>query len=214
MKLVKTEDGSFTFRNEEYDQTYHSQSGALEEAFGKYVKAAGITDGMTILDYCYGLGYNTLAALACAKNLTIVGLEIDADLLKNLHLLEIADPALKDLYTELITKVAEQLPKTDFTVQIGTSSVRMLIGDARETIHRVDLAFDRIYFDPFSPKVCPQLWTQEVFAECFKRTKSGGVLTTYSYARAVREGLKSVGYTVSDGPVIGRRSPSTIATKN
>jgi len=39
-------------------------------------------------------------------------------------------------------------------------------------------------------------------------------LSTYSYARTVRENLKEAGFEVIDGPVLGRRSPSTIGINN
>ncbi|HLP79104.1 MAG TPA: MnmC family methyltransferase, partial [Acidobacteriota bacterium] len=97
-------------------------------------------------------------------------------------------------------------------VIVGDSSVRFLVGDARSTIaHVKDHVMDAIFFDPFSPKVCPHLWTEAVFTQCRRVIRDTGVLATYSYARAVREALTASGFTVSDGPVVGRRSPSTLA---
>ena len=62
MKLVKTEDSSITFYNEEVEDHYHSKSGAREEAFEKHAKALNIKQGI-IFDICFGIGYNTAAAL-------------------------------------------------------------------------------------------------------------------------------------------------------
>ena len=45
------------------------------------------------------------------------------------------------------------------------------------------------------------------------KMNNNGKLTTYSYARPVREALKQAGFEVISGPKIGRRSPSTIAIK-
>jgi tRNA U34 5-methylaminomethyl-2-thiouridine-forming methyltransferase MnmC len=39
------------------------------------------------------------------------------------------------------------------------------------------------------------------------------MVATYSYARIVREGFAKAGFTVKDGPIVGRRSPSTLAYK-
>ena len=54
MKLVKTNDNSYTFHSDKYDETYHSTSGALEESLKKFVEPCGIKDGMNILDIGFG----------------------------------------------------------------------------------------------------------------------------------------------------------------
>ena len=77
MKLVETKDGSFTVFNESLNEHYHSLSGALEEAFEKHVKPLQIKSGMKLLDFCFGIGYNSIAALYGHKNIEITALEID-----------------------------------------------------------------------------------------------------------------------------------------
>ena len=37
LREVKTDDGSITFHNSDVDETYHSTSGALQEALEKHV---------------------------------------------------------------------------------------------------------------------------------------------------------------------------------
>ena len=87
MKKIITADGSATFYNPDYDDIYHSKSGALDESFGKFVKPcciaelAGSQDSISILDVCFGLGYNSCAAMDAALKVNpqatfrIVGLE-------------------------------------------------------------------------------------------------------------------------------------------
>ena len=43
--------------------------------------------------------------------------------------------------------------------------------------------------------------------------KKDAILATYSYARKVRENLNEAGLVVYDGPIVGRRSPCTLARK-
>ena len=55
-----TPDGSVTFHNPEFDEAYHSKSGAKEEAVEKFVKTCLIreiakTGKLRILDFCFGL---------------------------------------------------------------------------------------------------------------------------------------------------------------
>ena len=72
---------------------------------------------------------------------------------------------------------------------------------------------DCVFLDPFSPKKTPELWTREFFNGIFKIMKPGAKLATYSCARVVRDNLKAEGFTITDGPKVGRRGPSTIAEK-
>lgn len=203
MEKVTTGDNSITFRNEEYDECYHSKSGAIEEAFEKFAKPCKIKDGMKVLDVCFGIGYNTLAAISLAS-VEVVGLENDERILREIENIDV-DDKLKQNYNK-IKIAAKQLQYSD-----NNTKIKIILGDARETIKAIDEKFDAVFLDPFSPPKCPELWTYEFFAEIAKRMKKGAVLTTYSYARLVRENLRKAGFRVEDGPVIGRRSPSTLA---
>ncbi|MBU0461571.1 MAG: hypothetical protein KJ574_03210, partial [Nanoarchaeota archaeon] len=90
LKIITTKDGSVTFHNAKYDQTYHSVSGAEEEAIKKFAEPCKIAElakagKIKILDVCFGLGYNSCAAIDAAKKankdceIDIVGLENDID---------------------------------------------------------------------------------------------------------------------------------------
>lgn len=64
-----TEDGSYTFFSPEFQETFHSSFGAKQEAEVRYIEPCQIKELATqqytirILDVCYGLGYNSAAAL-------------------------------------------------------------------------------------------------------------------------------------------------------
>ena len=89
--------------------------------------------------------------------------------------------------------------------------LRIIIGDAGETIKNLNQKFDAVFLDPFSPKKCPELWTEKFFKDIRKLMKQNSVLTTYSCAKIIRNNLVNAGFNVKDGPSIGRRAPSTIA---
>lgn len=213
MKQIVTQDGSITLYSEEFNEPYHSKSGAIEEAIKKYVDPCQIANGQSIIDFCFGLGYNSLAAMAMHQNLTIYCLENDATLFLQLQSL-VAHSPYGALYQELVEKIIAQLPQTHFTITVQTHTLHFFIEDAAIAIKKIEPAsVHAIFFDPFSPKKCPQLWTVPVFSDCYLTLKKGGILATYSYARIVREGLQTVGFQVYDGPIVGRRSPSTLARK-
>ena len=206
MKEIITKDDSVTFYNKEFDETYHSVSGAMEESFEKFAKPCDIKDGFRILDICFGIGYNSLAAISLAKNLEIIGLENNKKIVEKIELVGVSDE-FKEKY-ELIKKAG-----TLFNYKDEDYKINLIIGDARETVKKLNGLFDCVFFDPFSPKKCPELWTEEFFKDISKLVKKGGILSTYSCAKIVRENLKNAGFEIKDGPCIGRRAPSTIAIK-
>ena len=65
---IVTNDGSVTFRSDKFDETYHSKSGAVEESFKKFAEPSKVGElaksgKIVILDICFGLGYNSAAAI-------------------------------------------------------------------------------------------------------------------------------------------------------
>jgi len=208
MKLIKTKDGSYTAFSEVADEHYHTISGAIEEAFEKHVHALGIENGMQILDFCFGLGYNSIAACKGHANLQIIGLENDIKIMEAMKDIEISE-ILKTEYNSF-RNIAESMDVTD----IKNNRIQILLGDALQRIDELpDGMFDRVFFDPFSPKKQPEMWSEDIFQKIYNKMKSGAKLSTYSCAKQVRKNMISAGFKVIDGPIIGRRSPATIATK-
>jgi tRNA U34 5-methylaminomethyl-2-thiouridine-forming methyltransferase MnmC len=212
MKLIKTKDNSYTFYSEKYQESYHSVSGALEESFKKYVEPCRIKKGMNILDIGFGLGYNSGAAVQKAGRIRIIALEKDLDIIRQI-------PGVKVPYWfreaySVIRKASRSLSYKDKNVELN-----ILLGDARETIKNIlavkeGSRFDAAFLDPFSPAKNPELWTKEFLEEVYKRMKKQAVLATFSCAGIVRKNLKEVGFEVRDGPVVGRKTPGTIAIKS
>ncbi len=208
MKLVKTKDASYTAFNKVFDEHYHTVSGAIEEAFEKHVNALGIENGMHILDFCFGLGYNSIAACKDHKNLQIIGLENDIKIMEAMKNIEIPD-ILKTEFAPF-RNIAENLDITDN----NNNRIQILIGDALQKIDELpEFFFDRVFFDPFSPKKQPEMWSEEIFQKIYDKMKSGAKLSTYSCAIQIRKNMISAGFKVIDGPIVGRRSPATIGVK-
>jgi tRNA U34 5-methylaminomethyl-2-thiouridine-forming methyltransferase MnmC len=208
MKSIKTKDGSVTYHSEWYGETYHSVSGAKQEAVEKYSRPCGIDsrEKVTLLDICFGLGYNSAAAIDMfsGKKMKIIALENDPEIVAEIMKIEYPFKC-----AEIIRKVA-----ADKKYQDDKISIELIMGDARETIKKLSTSFDVVFLDPFSPSKCPELWKKEFFDEIYRVMKKKSVLATYSCAGNVRRALKEAGFSVADGPCVGRRSPSTIATKS
>lgn len=214
-----TADGSFTFFSPAFEEAFHSQFGARQEAEKKFVEPTQLSEKaqqpkLRILDVCYGLGYNTAAALAAIWQVNprceveIIGLETN-----------LAVPAsaiahqLLDGWFDPIPKLLAQLAR-DRHVQTNLLQATLLVGDARTTIRHVQQSqfyADAIFLDPFSPPHCPQLWTVEFLQLVAQCLATNGRLATYSCAAAVRTALIQAGLKIGSTPPVGRRSPGTVA---
>ena len=209
-----SEDGTFTAYSKEYDEHYHStKDGALQESLLKHVMPASKLvdkESVSILDICYGLGFNTLATLLYykkyfpQKKVHIYSPELDASLVKSL----IDFPYPKEF--EEFRSVIEAL-STLGSYSEGNFSVEIFLGDAREYIKGFQNRFDIVYQDAFSPANNPILWTQEYFADIQKSMCEDGVLTTYSTALKTRLALYENGFTLYVNRGDNFR-PSTVAS--
>jgi tRNA U34 5-methylaminomethyl-2-thiouridine-forming methyltransferase MnmC len=218
-----TQDGSCTFFSEEFSEAFHSSHGAKQEAEVKFIepslikKLAARNQTINILDICYGLGYNTAAALAAIWSIDpqcqvkIIGLEITADVPQSAvahRLLEQWSPPIPQLLAKLAFrgKVSNQL-----------LTAELMLGDARQTLQSIEPKIwqvDAIFLDPFSPPKCPQLWTVEFIDLVAKYLHPNGRIATYSCAAAVRQAFLLAGLQVASIMIDNRQSPGTVAARN
>lgn len=204
-----TEDGSFTFFSEEFGETFHSRQGAKAEAFLKFAEATHLAEkaaqpSMRLLDVCYGLGYNTAAALEVIWRVNphcqveVYGLELDETVPQAAiapPLIESWPPEIQAILVALAHHHACTTPQLQST---------LLIGDARQTIQTLQAAefqADAIFFDPFSPRRCPQLWTVEFFAAVTQCLAPTGILATYSRSASVRAAMQAAGLKIGSIPL-------------
>lgn len=216
MKKIITADNTETFLNEEVGETYHSHTGAVDEALKKYAIPCKIaekakTGKIRILDAFFGMGYNSAMAIDIALKenpncvIEVVGLEFDFEIIKKIQ--EVNPPI--DFFNHY-----KKLSPTSLEFKQGNVQVTILLGDARETVKTLtDDSFDAVFFDPFSPKTAPDMWTKELFEEIYRVMKNSAMFATYSCARMARENISAAGLMYDDGPIVGRRGPGTIATK-
>ncbi|NJL10089.1 MAG: hypothetical protein HC908_07705 [Calothrix sp. SM1_7_51] len=217
-----TADGSFTFYSEEFGEAFHSNFGALQESLLKFVEPTQLAQKakrgkLCILDVCYGLGYNTAAALQTIWKINpnclveIIALElnpkvpqaaINNNLFENFFL----------EHTNILTQLA-----FEYRVTAQYLTANLLIGDARNIILQVyqsGFKADAIFLDPFSPPKCPQLWTIEFIKKLSACLHVSGSLATYSCAAAVRTALLAAGLVLGSTPPVGRKTPGTVAVSS
>ncbi|HIK37111.1 MAG: MnmC family methyltransferase [Geminocystis sp.] len=223
LETIVTADGSKTFYSEEFGETFHTKYGAKSEAEITYIKGCRLPEKfhkqkqIKILDICYGLGYNTAAAIDYLftfypeSHLEIIALELDETVPRqalDFGLLSPWPPEISYILTTLVEKKQVITPNLNIT---------LIIGDARQTIQSVvakNWLADAVFLDPFSPPKCPQLWTVEFLSLVANCLDFNGIIATYSAAAAVRNALQIVGLNIGVNFCVGRRTPGTIASYN
>jgi queuine tRNA-ribosyltransferase len=88
---------------------------------------------------------------------------------------------------------------------------RVVPGDVLETLPREEVRAELVYWDPFSPKANPALWTFRAFAAARARCGEGAALYTYSTATATRAALLLAGFFVGQGDPSGPKEQTTAA---
>ena len=220
-EIKKTADGSLTFFSSEFGENFHTRYGAKKESEITFVEGcklsekAKIKNHLNILDICYGLGYNSAAALSCIWSINpsckveLIALEADERV------------PLQAIKNQLFTLWSEPIPHllTEFVknryVLTNQLKAQFLLEDARISIQKVaETGFkaDAVFLDPFSPPKCPQLWTVEFLNLVAKCLKPEGRIATYSCSAAVRAALKLAGLNIGANFCVGRRSPGTVAS--
>lgn len=214
-KAIQSDDGSYTAYSTEFDEHYHStKDGALHESMSKHVlpalKHTQSKDEITILDICFGLGFNTLATLYALKDtnkkITVYSPEFDRELIASLKYFHY--PKEFEDFKAIITSLSEE-----GKYESDNLTIRIYLGDAREFVRETKVKFDVVYQDAFSPSSNPLLWTDEYFKDIVSVMKEEAILTTYSISLPTRIALHKNGLMVYLHKGEGFRA-STLASKS
>lgn len=230
--LVKTDDGTFTFKSEsrgDSSETMHTTHGALSEARQKFAEPAGINGkkSVSILDICSGLGFNAAATLDTIGGIEFLmddGLEyLEMDLVEiswETLAASIIIPSPSESH-EIIKKAIENylilkgyliFPAVETEIP-DSVQIRVHCDDARKIIMNIPeiQKYDVVYLDPFSPARTPELYSRELLSRVRSLLKDDGIILTYTSAAPVRYALLDAGLEVGEGPAMGRNG-GTVAS--
>ena len=225
--FVLTDDGSYSINSKEINhkiETLHTSTGAISEAFEKFIKPMKFdyTDDIAILDICAGLGYNSSAAIddflknSKDSHLTIDMVEISSATLACGLLvpspIKAHDITRKAIEKELIKTdyAALELEKTGIPENID---INVFIEDARKTVQKLDDdSYDAIFLDPFSQNMAPELFSLDFFKEFRRIIKDTGIVATYTSSAPVRAAFIEAYFYIGLGPIFGRKQGGTLAS--
>ena len=208
--VIATDDGSTTFWNDHVKEHYHMRTGARLEAEEKYVQPAHLQKQLQhkplhLLDICFGLGYNSQAALIAASDaihpLHITALEMDRRIVRHA-----AETLPSDLTTNFNWNTTlQQLYKHGFASPLPDHHIKMHWGDARHTItHLTDASVDLVFLDAFSSTRNSECWTLQFFEQIKRIMRPHAQLFTYAAAGPIRAGLLQAGFSIGEITPVGR----------
>lgn len=205
-EIIQTEDGSTTIHLEEWNESYHSKHGAIQEAKHVFIKN-GLSlfknKSVSILEIGFGTGLNAfisfLEAPAMEQKINYVGVE--AYPVAPEEILSMNYVAELDAKKQL--EVFETMHKSNWNEKIVLSD-HFSLTKRQQFFQDIDdvAQFDLIYFDAFGYRVQPELWSTAIFKKMYDALKENGVLVTYAARGVVKRSMIEVGFRVEklEGP--------------
>ena len=203
-KVIKTSDGSSTIFLEDWNESYHSRHGAINEAYHVFIKNGlkKFKNGqINILEIGFGTGLNAFITLIEAEKLNM---KVNYEGVEAYPLPE-NELRLLNYVHELKEENKGHYFKLMHTMQWGEMHKISEIFSLKKRkqffseINDIN-AFNLVYFDAFGARVQPELWTEYIFYKMYTALKPGGILVTYAAKGSVRRAMQSVGLTVERLP--------------
>lgn len=222
-EVVTTRDGARAMLDRRVGEVMHPVVGPAIEAMRLYVEpsrlaarlAAGGEDPLVLLDVGLGAGSNAIAAWrlseslpASARPLTIVSFERCLDPLRLALTPEHAGSfglagAAGEAARALLARGEHATARTRW---------RLVTGELPDTLagEPADAA-DVVFWDPYSARQNPTLWSLAAFTALRRCCRPGVTLHTYSGATATRAALLLAGFVVGVGDASGEQRAGTCA---
>ena len=201
-----------------FDDPFFSLEDGLAETRHVFLAGNGLPHrfrpGFSIAELGFGTGLNLMAARTawaaaglpgplCYTAFEAFPLAADqtrAALAAFPEALAVADPLLA-----MLERGATTLDTPDLRL-------RIVVGDARETVPAWSGRADAWFLDGFAPAKNPELWDPALLAAVARRTCPGGTFATYTAAGHVRRALAEAGFAVERIPGYGRKRHMTRGT--
>lgn len=216
-EIIQTQDGSTTIHLPEWEESYHSKHGAIQEAYHVFIKnGLDLFKGkpVSILEIGFGTGLNAFITFLEAEkrnqSIEYVGVEaypISLDEAMQMNYVTQLSAASCSHVFDKIHQVSWE-DKQSISPQFSLTKRKQFFQDI------VDIEqFDLIYFDAFGFRVQPELWSLEIFKKMFTALKPHGVLVTYACRTSIKSAMKDSGFTVEKLPGAPGKREMLRATK-
>lgn len=202
-EIITTKDGSTSLFIPEWNETYHSKHGAIQEAYHVFIKnGLSIFNGksVSILEIGFGTGLNAfITSLEADKNNIVV----------NYTAVEAFPLTIEEIDAmNFASKIDSNKADTFSAIHQLNWEVKNQVSDNFYLTKRNQFfqdvndkeCFDIIYFDAFSYDVQPELWSEAIFTKMHTALKSNGILVTYACRTIIKQTMISAGFRVEKLP--------------
>lgn len=218
-------DADGTPRSREHGDIYHPRGGALAQARHVFLDGDALAarwrgrERFVVLETGFGLGNNFLATWAAWRD--------DPQRCNRLHFLSIesAPPTRADIATvereaplqPLATALADRWPPCTWNLHRlafddGAVELVLAFGDVAAWLAQLIASVDAFFLDGFAPARNPAMWDARLFKAMARLAAPGASVSTWTAARAVREGLRAAGFDVALAPGANGKRDITRAT--
>lgn len=202
-EIITTKDGSTSLFIPEWNETYHSKNGAIQEAYHVFIKnGLSIFKGksVSILEIGFGTGLNAfITSLEAERN----------NLLIDYNAVEAFPLTVEEIDAMNFASMIESNKANIFSIihqlnwevknQVNDNFYLTKRKQFFQDINDKD-CFDIIYFDAFSFDVQPELWSETIFKKMYTALKFNGILVTYACRTVIKQAMISAGFRVEKLP--------------
>jgi queuine tRNA-ribosyltransferase len=205
-------------------EVMHPEVGPLVEVERLYISPSRLAmrlcsaerERLVVLDAGLGAGSNAIAAWRTARESSERTRQLELiSIDRTVEALEVAlepehaaafgfDEAAAAAARMLLAEHRHASPHADWRLQLGDLET--------ELAHVGAESVDVVFWDPYSPRAEPALWSLRAFHALRRICRAGATVHTYSGATATRTALLLAGFSVGYGPSAGEKQKrSTIA---
>lgn len=217
-EIIMTEDGSTSIHLPEWNESYHSKHGAIQEAKHVFIKN-GLNlfkeqSAIAILEIGFGTGLNALITLLEAEqrkqHIDYTGIEAYPVAFSEIQQLNYADQLQATEQTQRFHDMhqSDWEQKEMLSEYFGLTKRKQFFDTITD-----ENTFDLIYFDAFGFRVQPELWSESIFTKMFQALKAEGVLVTYACRTSIKNAMITSGFTVEKLPGAPGKREMLRATK-
>lgn len=224
-ELIENANGTFSLRCKQHLEVMHSSIGPRDETLKLYIEQSKLKEKflsnepsipVVVYDLGLGAGSNALASLQTYFSCKILGAP-----LRPLHLysfendlsgfqLAFEHRKLLPFFENLEHVVLHFLKHKQWTSPDEKVQWILQEGNFPETLHARLPKPEFVFFDFYSPKACPTLWTIAIFSKLHEQCKNA-ILFTYSSSTRVRVAMLLAGFYVGEGVSTGAKESTTVA---
>ena len=199
-EIIITSDGSTSIHLPEWEESYHSKHGAIQEAQHVFIKnGLSLCKGqsVSVLEIGFGTGLNAfitfLESQKSNQNIDYVGVEgfpISAEEVLQMNY-------VNQLNANQFELEFKKMHQSDWEENV-TISEHFRLTKRKQLFNEINYKnqFDIIYFDAFGYRVQPELWSVEIFTKMFEALKEGGILVTYACRGPIKNTMKEAGFQI------------------